>query len=1078
MVAIGVLSNSDVGMQYHVSGLTEDTTLRFTITDAHTAPAEAYPSPPGTQSTPTDTGSGSYQVTYKVPAGITEKTFDIVSSVHMELINGRSYHVVLSTINYVPFYADNTDSDITTGRSVMTYLSPPADNYYTSVVGHGNKKFTLRAGPGAYTAESGTWSGLDTYTVSSYLVTIYKVSANGVAQGDVWQNVYAAPAGVLALQTIDCTASGTDVDGTEITPAMTGGLLNDTAYELIVAARNATGTVATAETFHISPRETPNAVTVAVAAASGAQPIALSAIGKSSPPNAGTTDNKVEFSITLGETAGPVNNEHDFAVIVKLTGGDNAAGGLYKRINLDNYTSGTNDNSTLNGKDAATGGFSPTVLQNYLVANGQPGWWTNADGATGTNIPVSILDGTVYTFSAKAINIMTTTADAAGSDDSNTAVVTPSGLPIKPKFAEISTLVGHAPNKIRIKLVNTPNSGPEDDNGHNGASLSAYGIVVGTTDSVPVAVNSFGWNTAGNYAYVDITGDGAGNPFVNGTPYSLTLTANNANGFTEADEITDVRPRTVPSAVDRSVAGPAQGAPSLLGSGELSGSVTAFTNMNQTGGTDAADITYQYQVSTDNFATYPVNVGSVIHDISGVGSTSKIFTGLTNGTQYKMRARAVTNVWDNSIIGTGVATDEFTTAQGSAGATTEKAVGGEWAYYDGTYTPSVAPTIAVSSGTTLGDIVDKIVNRSHINLGVNLGDLNTVAGDGKRVGPYLTTDDGARSNDDYAITGIKVTATAIAGGDTGETTISAAGLNNNWIVTGVTTPANGVTGHGQLNYHNYNLSFEAINAVYPADASRAITTTSPVHVTNTVLAIPAVTGTVDVGQKQITYEWSVPNWTTLATAQYPIGTSFDWVRTECAPTLNANGAADGAITYPQSNGEYLYIQSDNGSFDMVVGQTAYTSVQSGLRDGTKYKFKVTANAKAYHTEVTPIGYNPSFVDIDGKQPYSKPSISVDGGEIQISSNGDSLNETIMISAVNTQLAIQDISTAINDSTQPLNANGYYAAGNPPFTSFYNGSDYQDLVSTATVGTTDNYLVLSENDAGATIKLEGELTTWA
>jgi len=578
--------------------------------------------------------------------------------------------------------------------------------------------------------------------------------------------------------------------------------------------------------------------------------------------------------------------------------------------------------------------------------------------------------------------------------------------------------------------------------------------------------------------------DGAGSPLVNGTPYSLTLTANNANGSTEADEITDVRPRTVPAQVVLDEAMPAQGAPapSGLGSGELSGSVFAFADdMTQTGGTAVADITYQYQVSTDaNFATYPTNVGSVIHDISGVGSTSKTFTGLTNGTQYKMRARAVTNVWENSIIGDGSTGGEFGAAQGSAGATTAKAVGGPWVYYGGFYTPSVAPTIAVSSGTTLADIVDKIVNRSHINLGVSLGSLDAVAEDGKRVGQYLTTDDGARSNDAYAITGIKVTATAIAGGNTGERTISVQVLHGEWNVDGVTTPSVGTVGHGQLNYHNYNLSFEAINAVYPANANRAITTTSPAHVTNTVLAIPSVTGEVNVGQKQITYTWSVPDWTTPTTAQYPIGTTFDWVRTECAPTKNANGAINGAITYPQSNGADLYSPSASGSIDMVAtGQTAdYTSVQSGLRDGTKYKFKVTANAEAYHTGNTPqAGYVPSFVDIAGKQPYSKPSIHVDGSTIQIKSNGNSLNETIMISAVNSHLAIQDISTGINTSTQPVNANGYYAAGNPPFTSFYNGATFEELISTATVGTADNYLVLSENNAGATIKLKGSLTTW-
>lgn len=1059
-MATGIFSNIAGGMQYRVSGLVAGETLRFTVTDAH-ADAVSDPAPPGTTSTATAPGSGSYQVTYVVPANITEYDFLIQSGGNLTLVNGTKYHLVAS-MNYVLLDAQNE-----------TYVSPPADDHYKAVVGHGDQKFILSAGPVLPAI-----SPADTYVVTSYLVTIYPVTAPGVAiaAGGVWQQSYAAVDGVLNTTEIDCLGEG--ISGSF--PAMP--LSNNTNYELIVAARNATGTVATAETFHVSPRETPNAVTVAVAAAGGAQATNLSGPGTASAPNAGTTDNKVEFSITLGETAGPAANEYDFAVIVKLTGGANNAEGLYKRINLSNYTTSdvpSNTNSLLNGKVAATD--TAEKLENQLVANGDLGWFVNADGLTTAAPALSILDGTEYSFSAKAINVMTITADAVGSDASNNAAVTPSGLPIKPTFAEISTLVGHETETIRIKLASQPDAGPELANGNNGSELTEYVVMVGAKQRT-ISVASFEAHADGYY-YYDIKADVADTgdnviALVNGDPYDINLSAHNLNGSTPADEIT-VTPRTVPASVVLGVAEPAQGDASALGSGELSGSVAGFNTKLQTGGTEVADITYQYQVSTDDFATYPTNAGSVIHDISGVGSTTKTFTGLTNGTQYKMRARAVTNVWENSIIGTGNANDEFGANQGSAGATTAKAVGGAWVDYVGFYTPSVPPTIAVSDGTTLDNIVGNIVKQSHNGLSVSLGGLGAVDPNGLRAGTYLTTDDGANGNTAYALTGIKVTATAKAGTNAGTRVILDGSFNSGQSIP-VTPPAVGATGHGVLDYHNYDLSFEALNAVYSQDVTRAITTTSPAHVTNAVLAIPAVTGEVNVGQRQITYEWSVPDWTTDTTAQYPKGTTFDWVRTECAPTKNANGAADGAISYPQDSDADLYTASASGQIDMVAGTTAYTSVQQDLRDGTKYKFKIYANAKAYHTGNSPQGgYSVSFVDIAGKQPYSKPSVSVSGSVIQIKSNGNSLNETIMISAVNSNLAIQDISTAMTNSTSDAAAAAYYPGGNPPFTFFYNGTHFNDeLTSTATIGTAGNYLVLSENDAGATIKLEGQLTTWA
>jgi len=1085
MATTGILSNIAGGMQYRVSGLVAGQTLRFTITDAHTTPIVANPAPPDAHSTATATGSGSYQVTYLIPADITEKDFLIPSGGNLNLVNGTNYHIVAS-MDYVLIAPQN-----------LQYLSPPADGHYVATVGHGDEKFTLSAGPGL-PAPNNT----DAYQVTSYLVTIYPVTAPGVAivSGGVWQQSYPATHGILdygvdeTSLVIDCLGEGISSSF----PAMP--LTNNTAYELIVAARNATGTVATAQTFHVSPRETPNAVTVAVAAASGA----FLVDGNSVPlvDATGTTDNKVEFSITLGGTAGPANNEYDFAVIVKLTGGDN--GTLYKRINLDNYdTTSTNDNSTLNGKISATGGLNPDALQNYLVANGHDGWYTNADGVTGDNTVISILDGKEYTFSAKAINVMTTTDDAAGSDDSNDASVTPSGKPIEPTFEDISTLVGHQTNTIRIKLAGPElnggvgglvSSGAENTdvnfNGHNGSLLTKHTLVV-TTGGVPgasqeiglVATSSTGtdgwvWDSELGYSWFDVKISETGVPLVNGTEYSLALTAHNLNGTTAADPIV-VTPRYVPAAAPVTRAQPHQANMSALGSGELRGEVAAFASLLETGGTAVADISYQFQVvlNSESFET-----ASVIHDLSGVGVTTQTFTGLVNGTKYKMRARAVTSVWENSIDGDGSGG-----AEGSSYDTSAKAVGGPWTTYGTTLTPSVPPSI---SSDTLDTIVDTIVTKSYGALNVTLGAVTSLVG-GIATGTNLTTDTGAASNEDYAITGIYVTATASAGGNVGTIYIPTGSYTTSQS-TNIVTPIPTSEFLGVLDNHSYTLKFQAVNNVYsdlngeysntagnepvatdPSITVPSIESTTMAHVTNTVLPVLNIESTENIGLEQITYTWSVPDWQLDTNAQYPMGTRFVWTRTECAPTLNANGATDGRISYPEAEGVDVYSASATGTIDMIAGTTDYTSIQSGLKNGTKYKFNVSATTEAYHTNAEPIDYTDGDANALVQTPYSKATISIENGVISISSNGRVLDETIRIQSINSNFAIVDITTAMTAST--ASGDAYYNGGNPPFTAYVSnvvdGSNVYSLLISS-VGASEpagaHYLILTENLAGATI----------
>ena len=1141
--AIGVLSNSDVGIQYHVSGLAFGDTLRFNITDAH--PDTAHNPGPATESASTTApGSGSHQVNYVVPVGITEKSFLIESSTNMALVDGTTYYVVLASINYVPYYA-------TGDGHVLQYLAPPADDFYRATVNHGNKLFKLSANPVSQPTDK-TDVENDVHNVNSYLVTIYEHTTTGVSSGKVWQKAYPATNGILDYAgtdtsiTIDCmqiiyvegtTSAQIAEDPTANVQFAAMELFNSKNYELIVAARNATGTVKTAQTFHVSPRETPNAVQLTVTSGSYTRPLtsgsaadiaAATAAGigatpynnTAALPNSNTTDNKIEFSITLGDKAGPNGNEHDFAVIVKLTGGTHSATPLYKRINLSNYittdvpSAGNNSNSTDNGVTEATDLSKFEKLTSQLVASGHA-WSTNDNGLL-TDGTVSLVDGTEYYLAAKAINIMTTKPGFEASDsplntgfDNTSGVtdngppitgnikVTPSGLPIVPTFTDPSTHVGHLTNTIQIRLNgNEINSvmGDEGANGNNGSDILWYYLTVNGNDAQTI---NFTWvppaDSVAGYSYYDITTDGT-TPLVNGTSYTLKLEAVNSNGYSDvltgasrAVTIDNITPRTDPAAVLNFDAWPDNAEESILSSGEVGVKVDAFTTPAGTGGDEIANISYQFQLSsTNDFSNTPVR------DVSGVGTTSTTFTGLVDGVQYYVRARAINSVWTNAIL------DSPTNDSSGNNDTDDNASGGPWTVYatgvgvTKTVTPSVPPTVDVGVMTT---IADRIVTHSHFHTGDNFG-LKVKLG-GEATTTTGTTGAGA-ANADYIVNGIRVTATALSGIDTSFTDIPSAEYTTDKEIA-VLAPTDG--NQGKEDFHFYKLSFQAYNNTYPAGSTNTNFTTvestsdGHAHLTNATLPFVLTTqqtGDHVVGSKAIEYNWSVEDWTAADKFHYPMSDGYDWTRTENAPTLNTTTnkiALAGSWTSPSLGSSDV---AGQGTGNLSASSTTGSYSSTGLRDGTSYKFAVVAKAKSQHPLVTslPTSYTEAVSESTPFIPYSKPTVALIGtgadAKINIRSNGRVLEDSIVVRAVASTLAIDNITTAVHNSTKAytdgsngsaLTAAGpYFEGGNPGFTNYFDGTDFaSELISVVDGPAAAGYLLLSENAGGATVILNGSIT---
>ncbi|GGK10307.1 hypothetical protein GCM10010123_45340 [Pilimelia anulata] len=228
------------------------------------------------------------------------------------------------------------------------------------------------------------------------------------------------------------------------------------------------------------------------------------------------------------------------------------------------------------------------------------GTWTTLTTA-GTN-PLtgtvsSLTNGTTYGIRVRAVNA---NGDGAAVGPINGTPRTVPGAP---------TLQTANPGDTTAELVLTPPS-------TGGSPITGYQY---STDSGST------WHTLTTSAGTGGTRVGTVSSLTNGTPYTFVVRAVNAAGNGGASGGQTVTPATTP------------GQPTQLGvvRGDSSLDLT-FTPPGNNGGNAITS----YQVSTDNGATW-----STVTTAAGNGGTrTATVTGLTNGTTYQVRVRAVNGV--------------------------------------------------------------------------------------------------------------------------------------------------------------------------------------------------------------------------------------------------------------------------------------------------------------------------------------------------------------------------------------------------------------------------------------------------
>jgi hypothetical protein len=388
----------------------------------------------------------------------------------------------------------------------------------------------------------------------------------------------------------DCSNSTVVVDGSsaEVNGAVVAintltqfTFVNGRNLEYAIHAVNASGRSGDYVTAQISPSANANT------------PTSLSVVDGSdlaaSPYNVvGTTDETLAIRFTPGEQ---IVDLADVAYILQV-------GSLYREF-LD--ASFIDDN-----------GDKFLVFDN---SGAEMQEWTDQTSGQGGSTTLELLDG-----SSVAVSIVARNENTNGdglSESRGPENGTPSGIPETPVFT-VTTGNDTGSGTVKLTIVGDITSTALD----NGSDITLYAVdVSGETPGV-----------TGNF--IDSSNVAVVTGLVNGTEYSITVTATNENG-TNGSAVLTATPSTVPVAL---VFNDAESKPDMNAVSDLSSATinVAWGQISDTGGVDISNVTYSVQVSTD--ASY----NTLVKDVSAIAydTLSQEFDGLTNGTSYYVRIRA------------------------------------------------------------------------------------------------------------------------------------------------------------------------------------------------------------------------------------------------------------------------------------------------------------------------------------------------------------------------------------------------------------------------------------------------------
>ena len=800
----------------------------------------------------------------------------------------------------------------------------------------------------------------------------------------------------------------------------TDGLTNGVSYEVQVVGINITSGVIDAPSFHVVPRTVPNKPTLA--GVDGKEVTGADYTMTGNAYNNATSEGKC-IELTITAAAAIDADSPDIAYILQV-------GSLYKY-----YTSAPDDLIITDGETGwyASEATMKAPLDSYVL-NGATG---NLVAAAGTET-VSLINGTSYDVKAYTYNKW-----GLGAESAPPLTLTPSTRPDAPQgsgkvgaaaITGAGTGGGPGTQKIAVTITTEYDGGDALGSQNGNDNKYTFTLVGGGVTSTQTSVDAM----AVDDGVYELTG------LTNGTEYAVSVVAENANGQSASLDLGTFTPRDEPGVPDLThfTAVPHLNDPSPA---DWADDVYAKGNNN---GTFIADmgggaITYQYQLSTT------ADFSDIKDDVSGVGLTGPEFKdlgdlGLANGADYYLRVFGV-----NEHNEKGTPTTYKTDAAPQL------------------IRPSKPPSVDASGFVnTVG------ITQSHSALKIDLKKALTDAGGVKKDnGGYPITSykiTASNTDSDYPVSEeVELTASQVAGDDN----FVFPALDHNTI------------SQGKSSYHMFKIEIEAKNSVYttymaPNDATIA---SDSFYVTNDLRSITIdqpVTSTLGNGDTirgQLAYSLTIPNG-----IQYPPLT--DTVTFSLEGKQFTQSIPGGIIAKPSDFTELTSTarteNTPSDTRDMILSSTNATtpmdlgSVGTDLLLGSDYRLRVSPTSNDTYSSVTiPMT---DVVQSVASTLSVKPFLEVAGNVVTISSNGSALDDSFVLSTQNSQWSIQNIQPSLTLSTT-----GLYGDNNPPFTQYItSGSAVGSLKTRVTLSNFNgagNYLALTENDNGATIKLNGSIT---
>lgn len=919
---------------------------------------------------------------------------------------------------------------------------------FTSIPVASGTNFTLRAGvtfrakvfldgsPIEHTAGSGEYHR-DVVHVPPPVASDYVVALNHDNQGfklAISLADVANPAGITSYSVVVTdtasmtwfnTFTGSTLDETLIkcdglAPAGTSdttggaGLTNGDSYEVQVVGINATSGVIDAPSYHVVPRTVPNAPTafgVDVGKDVTGADYAVDANGDY--VNATSEGKCIEVSLTAAAVIDA--DSPDIAYVVKV-------GSKCKY-----YTSAPTDLVISTGDSgwyADLAAASVPLAAHVTAIAADPSATLAASAGPETLV---LANGTQVSVSAYAYNKWGMGTQSAILDR------TPSTRPDTPQgTALVGALVptgGPGSGKIAVSITSeydggAPLGGQAVDNYKYTFILVADGVTTFQPSELAMA-DAIG----GVYELTGLT---------DGTEYTVSVIAININGYSYPLDLGSFTPRDAPGTPDLTgfTAAPHKGDMSALGSGNASGTAAAaFIAAN-----GAANITYQYQMNINSDFS-----GEHAADVSGVDLLTPAFAGLTDGTDYFLRVSGINEENERG---------DYITYQ--VGAQAQEIVS------------SAPPAIDASAMDPAVAVI-----QSHNSLKVQLG-----AGDGLVIhnGGYPINQYEIEASNDSG--NFVETKTVNATDGVAQATFDFSALPTN----GQGTSQTGADVQGTEAYHKFSIKIRASSTVYGYDDANGNPYTGPnatsgtFSVTNEVRSITidsateTVTGTGDAIRGALAYSLTIPHGFQYA----PLANSLlyrlegdEWTQATAGATIAKGGfvdiVADTSAVTPVDTRQILASSTPDSTLELGT-------VATGLLLGSDYKLVVTPASKDTYS-----GAAISMTAVESAQSTfsAKPFLDVTSGVITISSNGSALDDSFILSTQGSAWSIQNIkgSLALSEAA--------YVDNNPPFTQYRDVADsavgsLKTTVTPANFNGNGNYLALTENANGATIKLNGSI----